>query len=240
MSGRRPRPMIGQVSELLVSGKNPGFFSDGATGPTGSLDIKTPSPRGVKRFDVGGVGLGIVAALDKSSADSCRHAICSSDLIVVNSGRNCDGFRGRYEDLEMENLEEITYVISHGSGKSSSTKVYYGGCEQRRKCNNGARFVEEFSYPTSDFLSCCHLCRKQLHGKDIYMGEKAFCSSECRSKQIMMRGKNDADQKFQGLQKYQRLVLQGRSFSQLGFLQFSLTNQAYNLYLPENILLYED
>ncbi|XP_039051139.1 FCS-Like Zinc finger 13-like isoform X5 [Hibiscus syriacus] len=173
MSGRRPRLMIGKLSDLLVSGKKPGFFLDAATSPTGSLDINTPSPRGMKRYDVGGVGLGIVAALDKSG----------SNLIVVNSGKN----------LEMENLEEITYVISHGSGKSS-TKVYYDGGEQRRKCNSsgenghGARFVEDFRYPTSYFLSCCHLCRKQLHGKDIYMyrGEKAFCSSDCRSTQIMM------------------------------------------------------
>ncbi|XP_039051137.1 FCS-Like Zinc finger 13-like isoform X3 [Hibiscus syriacus] len=183
MSGRRPRLMIGKLSDLLVSGKKPGFFLDAATSPTGSLDINTPSPRGMKRYDVGGVGLGIVAALDKSTTDSSKHDICGSNLIVVNSGKN----------LEMENLEEITYVISHGSGKSS-TKVYYDGGEQRRKCNSsgenghGARFVEDFRYPTSYFLSCCHLCRKQLHGKDIYMyrGEKAFCSSDCRSTQIMM------------------------------------------------------
>ncbi|KAE8689147.1 hypothetical protein F3Y22_tig00110940pilonHSYRG00032 [Hibiscus syriacus] len=181
MPGRRPRPMIGKLSELFVAGKKPGFFLDAAASPTGSSDIKTPSPKGMKRFDAGGVGLGIVAALDK-------HSVCSSNLIVVNFCKNRDGFRGRHEDLEMENLEEITYVISHGSGKSSSsTKVYYDGGEQRRKCNNGARSVEDFSYPTSDFLSCCHLCRKQLHGKDIYMyrGEKAFCSSECRATQIM-------------------------------------------------------
>lgn len=39
----------------------------------------------------------------------------------------------------------------------------------------------------ADFLSCCYLCRKCLHGKDIYMyrGEKAFCSKECRYQQIV-------------------------------------------------------
>ncbi|KAJ0523218.1 putative Zf-FLZ domain-containing protein [Helianthus annuus] len=37
-----------------------------------------------------------------------------------------------------------------------------------------------------DFLSSCHLCKKKLHGLDIFMyrGEKAFCSEECRYKQI--------------------------------------------------------
>ncbi|GMI97857.1 hypothetical protein like AT5G20700 [Hibiscus trionum] len=128
MSGRRPRPMIGKLSELLVSGKKPGLFPDTATSPTTPFDIKTPSPKGMKRYDAGGVGLGIVAALENSS----------SNLIVVNSGKNFE--------------------------------------------------VEDVRFPTSDFLSCCYLCRKQLHGRDIYMyrGEKAFCSSECRSRQILM------------------------------------------------------
>lgn len=196
MSGKRPRPMIGKLSELLVTGNKPGFV-DVATSPRGPLDFH--SPRGLKRYDVGGIGLGIVAALEKSSSDTCRHAICSSNLnrsiaIVVNSGKNCDSF------LEMESAEDYTYVTSHGHGKSS-TKVYYDGGEQRRSCSGpdrnvfgavketpAARFVEDYTYPTSDFLSSCHLCRKKLHGKDIYMyrGEKAFCSSECRSTQIMM------------------------------------------------------
>ncbi|KAL4282790.1 hypothetical protein GQ457_16G002270 [Hibiscus cannabinus] len=178
MSGRRPRPMIGKLSELLVSGKKPaGFYTDGgATSPTSPFDIRTPSPRGVKRFDAGGVGLGIVAALDKPS----------SNLIVASSGKNFD------------KEEEFTYVISHGSG-CSSTKVYYDVKEMETPpppppppppaaAAVAARFVEDVSFPTSDFLSCCHLCRKQLHGRDIYMyrGEKAFCSSECRSTQMMM------------------------------------------------------
>ncbi|CAI8590117.1 unnamed protein product [Vicia faba] len=39
------------------------------------------------------------------------------------------------------------------------------------------------------FLELCFLCRKRLlPGKDIYMykGDKAFCSVECRCKQIFM------------------------------------------------------
>ncbi|KAK8597645.1 hypothetical protein V6N13_095045 [Hibiscus sabdariffa] len=193
MSGRRPRPMIGKLSELLVTGKKPaGFYTDAATSPTSPFDFRTPIPRGVKRFDAGGVGLGIVAALDKSTTGSCRHAVCSSNLIVASSGKNFDGVRGRYEDLEMDKEEEFTYVISHGSG-SSSTKVYYDVKEMETPppppaAAAAARFVEDVSFPTSDFLSCCHLCRKQLHGRDIYMyrGENAFCSSECRSTQMMM------------------------------------------------------
>ena len=174
--------MIGKLSELLVSGNKTGFL-DVAASPKSPLDFKSPSPRGLKRYDVGGVGLGIVAALEKSSTDSCRQAIRSSNLnrskaIVVNPGKNCN--RGRYEDIEMENLEDYTYVTSHGPGKTS-TKVYYDGGEQRSSTGhdrNGfgdvketpaARFVEDVIFPTSDFLSSCHLCRKKLHGQDIYM-----------------------------------------------------------------------
>ncbi|KAK5824839.1 FCS-Like Zinc finger 13-like [Gossypium arboreum] len=184
MSGKRPRPMMGKLSELLVAGKKPVFLDAVVTSPRSPLDLKTPSPRSSKRYDVGGVGLGIAVALDnKCSTHSCRHTICSSNVIVVKSGG---------KNLEMESLEDFTYVTTHGSGKSS-TKVYYDGGEERRKSNcetpaPAPRFVEEVAYPTSDFLSCCHLCRKKLHGQDIYMyrGEKAFCSSECRSTQIMM------------------------------------------------------
>ncbi|OMO91834.1 hypothetical protein COLO4_18062 [Corchorus olitorius] len=194
MLGKRPRPMIGKLSELLVSGNKPAVM-EVITSPRSPLDLKSPSPRCLKRYDVGGVGLGIVAALEKSGADSYRHAV------VVNSGRNCDRIRGKYEDLEMESF---TYVTSHKPGKSSCTRVYYDGGSNKghdrikettipiRPATAEARFVVEGddvpTYPTSDFLSSCNLCRKKLHGKDIYMyrGEKAFCSSECRSTQIMM------------------------------------------------------
>ncbi|XP_015688652.2 FCS-Like Zinc finger 15-like [Oryza brachyantha] len=42
---------------------------------------------------------------------------------------------------------------------------------------------------TSSFLQRCFLCRKELAGdKDIYMyrGDRAFCSVDCRCRQIFM------------------------------------------------------
>lgn len=190
--------MIGKLSALLVSGNRAGF-SDVGTSPRGPLDLKIQSPRcGLRCYDVGGVGLGIVAALEKSSTD-CGHeilakfAVCSnkksiSPPVDVRSGKNCDGC---FQDLEIESLEDYTYVTCHGPDNKSVTRVYYDGSVTTVK-ESSARFVEDdvsaAYYPTSDFLSSCHLCKKKLHGKDIYMyrGEKAFCSNECRSTQIMM------------------------------------------------------
>ncbi|CAJ1940551.1 unnamed protein product [Sphenostylis stenocarpa] len=198
MLGKRPRPMIGKLSELLVSrGRAAAVLVETAGSPRGPLDMKMQSPRGFKSYDLGGVGLGIVVALDKSSNDSARevlpkHAVCTSN--INPSGPLPDEF----------DVEEYTYVTSHVPNKTF-TKVYYHGGEgqiQRHAYyNNNNNNVGVFrrttpqplidsksSYPTSDFLSSCNLCGKKLQGKDIYMyrGEKAFCSPECRSSQIMM------------------------------------------------------
>ncbi|KAK7388279.1 hypothetical protein VNO78_23092 [Psophocarpus tetragonolobus] len=189
MLGKRPRPMIGKLSELLVSRGRTVALLDTAGSPRGPLDVKMmQSPRGLKNYDLGAVGLGIVVALDKSN-DPARevlpkHAVCTS-----NFNRSCP------TPHEFD-VEEYTYVTSRVPNKTF-TKVYYDGEGQIRsyQYNNVGVFrttqplVEpESSYPTSNFLSSCHLCGKKLHGKDIYMyrGEKAFCSPECRSSQIMM------------------------------------------------------
>ncbi|KMZ57644.1 hypothetical protein ZOSMA_83G00170 [Zostera marina] len=45
--------------------------------------------------------------------------------------------------------------------------------------------ISEFQ--TAFFLRSCNMCDKKLDGEDIYIyrGEKAFCSMECRSWQIL-------------------------------------------------------
>ncbi|KAG6718241.1 hypothetical protein I3842_04G139800 [Carya illinoinensis] len=218
MLGNRPRPIIGNLSKLLISGHRAEFL-EVVKSPKSPLDLKMQSPRGIKNYDLGGVGLGIVAALEKTNDSGRRHAVlakyavCSCNLnrsnpISVNSNKFCERLKGGYEDYEAANSENYTYVTCHGPTKSF-TRVYYDGGEhgltrghERNdlgfdRCSNKlgnikdseTRSEEAFSgYPTSDFLSSCHLCSKSLHGKDIYMyrGEKAFCSTECRSRQIMM------------------------------------------------------
>jgi hypothetical protein len=187
--------MIGKLSELLVSGHRAGLLDVARTSPRSPLDLKMQSPRGLKKYDLGGVGLGIVAALEKSSDGGrevlAKYAVCSCSLnrsnpIPVNSGKNCGRLNGFLEDFEGGSSENYTYVTCRGPSKSF-TRVYYDGGEYGRTgherhgldgCKNMGillqdsrpRYQENFSAdPTPDFLSSCHLCRKELQGKDIYM-----------------------------------------------------------------------
>ncbi|KAK8941600.1 hypothetical protein KSP40_PGU010825 [Platanthera guangdongensis] len=98
------------------------------------LERNPQASKGWKKREADGVGLAIVAALNKSGPISHR----PSKIAVAEQ-------------------------------KSSPPKSA----------------AEDF--PVADFLSSCNLCGKTLHGKDIYMyrGEKAFCSMECRYKQIV-------------------------------------------------------
>ncbi|GAB4838093.1 hypothetical protein Ancab_027624 [Ancistrocladus abbreviatus] len=215
MLGKRSRPAIGRLSGSL----RPAGTSDTAMSPKSPLDCKTQSPRGMKNYDQGLVGLGIVVALDKSGSTTggggeilVKYAVSGqfngrSDPIPVNPTKNFGKPCGCYE----ESSENYTYVTRRRPDKSV-TRVYYDGGEHGRGrvdvdrgnsvdsddgCGNGGGFkISPTMYGgygdsggcPSDFLSWCHLCRKTLHGKDIYMyrGEKAFCSAECRQRQIVM------------------------------------------------------
>ncbi|CAL0306935.1 unnamed protein product [Lupinus luteus] len=203
MLGKKTQPMITKLSELLISGGGRAVaLLDYKGSPRGPLDMKMHSPtRGSKNYNLGGVGLGIVVDLDKPCETSPKYAVCVSSLnrssipIPVHS----NGFQREID------VEDYTYVTCHVPNKTF-TKVYFDGGEGDIKkhvyINNNniikasglkvtpptTSIEPELSFPTSTFLSSCHLCRNKLHGKDIYMyrGEKAFCSSECRSNQIMM------------------------------------------------------
>ncbi|KAI7740362.1 hypothetical protein M8C21_009435 [Ambrosia artemisiifolia] len=150
MSNRRP-----VIGTLITSG-----FKQ-----TTSLEYKVLSPAGVINRNMGGIGLGIVAALDNGSAKKVEQKRMSSDPIQV---AQC-------------------VVNSNKLNKSVTYKVRGNGCIFNI---SPPRFGDDdMRLPQPDgFLNSCHLCNKRLHGKDIYMyrGEKAFCSPECRSRQIWM------------------------------------------------------
>ncbi|KAF8027936.1 hypothetical protein BT93_E0766 [Corymbia citriodora subsp. variegata] len=238
MLGRRP--LIGKLSDLLVSGGRagspPSSFSDPVASPRSPLDLRVQSPRGPRGYDLGGVGLGIVAALERSGGASARRCVCGPGLsrapatAAAAARKGCGagllggGGGGGFEDVEVDCPDNYTYVTCHGPDKSF-TKVYYDGgldCprQHERSCRGAVAddgvsrgpsskiaSEEEEGFPVFqalDFLSSCHLCGKNLHGRDIYMyrGEKAFCSAECRSRQMMTDERKE--QKKQKEQKEQK------------------------------------
>ncbi|KAI3459403.1 hypothetical protein Pfo_016066 [Paulownia fortunei] len=98
---------------------------------------------------------------------------------------------------EMELSEDYTCVISYGP--NPKTTHIFDDCIVESCCGvvkfsesrkeNSFFSNQSMSYPSESFLSFCYNCKKNLgQGKDIYMyrGEKAFCSSECRCKEMML------------------------------------------------------
>lgn len=110
------------------------------------------------------------------------------------------------EELEM--CEEYTCVISHVGDNLIKKREYFdadlltkkNGPEKVSIGGGGSFWVSSGmvsdtsasqggytdAFRTEDFLNTCFLCKKMLHGLDIFMyrGEKGFCSAECRFKQI--------------------------------------------------------
>ncbi|KAL9227519.1 hypothetical protein vseg_003200 [Gypsophila vaccaria] len=98
-----------------------------------------------------------------------------------------------------EQSEDYTCVISHGP--NPKTTHIFGNCIVESCCGKivGSPSIssKKIGYFSSlgnstpkqvNFLSFCHHCNKKLgEGRDIYMyrGEKAFCSEECRCKEML-------------------------------------------------------
>ncbi|GFP84045.1 hypothetical protein PHJA_000548100 [Phtheirospermum japonicum] len=114
-------------------------------------------------------------------------------------GSSNSGILSNLSASEMELSEDYTRVISYGP--NPRTTHIFDDCivesccgvvkfsESRRE--NVSFSGRSMSYPSDRFLSFCYECKKNLgQGKDIYMyrGEKAFCSSDCRYKQMMLEG----------------------------------------------------
>ncbi|KAL5974214.1 hypothetical protein ACLOJK_030877 [Asimina triloba] len=96
------------------------------------------------------------------------------------------------DDDEAELSESYTCVILRVGNESARKREYF---EKPKAVVGGAGDnFRNFGVPAvsppivvADFLSACYLCRKKLDGLDIFMykGDKAFCSVECRCKQIL-------------------------------------------------------
>ncbi|XP_025798254.1 uncharacterized protein LOC112878070 [Panicum hallii] len=129
--------------------------SDGLPSPTSPLD--RASPRGWRhREAVGGVGLGILAALEAQPTAAAVPRV-SAPVSIAR--------RARLEVSELGCSGRCATSLCGGKSSSGS-----------RPASPGAAFR------VAEFLSCCDMCRRPLDGKDIFMyrGERAFCSMECR------------------------------------------------------------
>ncbi|XP_071699037.1 FCS-Like Zinc finger 14-like [Rutidosis leptorrhynchoides] len=202
MSNTKRRPAI---KTLITPGPRSGFHETG-TSPK-SPEYKVLSPTGVISRDLGGIGLGILAALENKSAhekkvDFNNVKSTRSDPIPVFRSRNvgdynCDQDMG----YELGSFEEEYTIVTCYKPNKSFTKVYHSGKRIEIK-EKGCIFnisparlgTDDMKvYVPSGFLNSCHLCNKRLQGKDIFMyrGETAFCSPECRSRQIAMDERPD-------------------------------------------------
>ncbi|KAF8104226.1 hypothetical protein N665_0176s0037 [Sinapis alba] len=201
--------LLSNYSHMVVPGYrsiiSPGNFT---TSPRSPLDMRFPSPGSSKRYDDGGVvGLGIVAALEKSGVVIRKEIWSRQNPVYYYSGSGSNrsnpvhcARRNQFQ-AEIELSEEYTCVTS----RDGVSKVYYNDDTFEFRDNNrsegdrrrerrtetdeesAAKKREVLMRDSQEFLSLCCLCKKKLLGKDIYMykGDRGFCSKECRSVRIM-------------------------------------------------------
>ncbi|CAN6299397.1 unnamed protein product [Urochloa humidicola] len=121
-------------------------------------------------------GVGLAGALNGGDAGAVPPAA------TVLTGR---GFRSPAPSLmmmsprEMEASEGYTRVVARGGPSPRTTHIFDG------------RVVAVDGEDGGGFLRWCHGCSKDLgEGKDIFMyrGEMAFCSHECRYREMLLFG----------------------------------------------------
>lgn len=199
MLGKRSQRLIRKFSELLVFGESATGLFDTIGSPRSPFELssKMQSPKGLKSYEFGGVGLGIVVALDKSDED-VGYEVVPKHVCTPKSNRSGVPITIPIQNHHQQNgiisneilvgsPEDYTYVTYHDESNKPITKVFYDGGEESgilrhdyytsNNNNNVGVFRRsspthvqaEPSYPTLDFLNSCHLCKKNLHGKDIFM-----------------------------------------------------------------------
>ncbi|XP_058068496.1 FCS-Like Zinc finger 13-like [Magnolia sinica] len=193
---REKRPSI-TLSSLFTT------FPDSLSFSEKSPKCHCDSKKSPRNFDAGVVGLGIVAAMsdgggggsshDAFPARIAAHSPRSVPIPIAAAARSGRRVLAAAEVEETEELSEsYTCVISRVGSELTRKREYFERAEavDGTGCNylgNSGVFVTSPPVMMADFLNACYLCRKKLHGRDIFMyrGEKAFCSVECRCQQIL-------------------------------------------------------
>ncbi|KAL9279147.1 FCS-Like Zinc finger 10 [Arabidopsis thaliana] len=187
---------------LMRSGQKPHLLSQPFT--------KALMPKDVIPNAVFEIGHDVIDVLELRKSGSVDAAYCSgAENFSVNNNacqvtKQDPGSLNGGTESDMEISEDYTRVISHGP--NPKTTHFYGdqvmeSVEREELKNRCCKNEKESIFavapldlttpvdvlPPKDFLSFCCGCSKKLGmGEDIYMysGYKAFCSSECRSKEI--------------------------------------------------------
>jgi len=150
----------------------------------------TKSPKKLFQEPNGVVGLGIVAAMTELDPTHDPFSPTKTNPIpIIGKFSGAAKFSGGGGGESLS--EDYTCVISNVGGNLVKREYFEGGFEVFScAAVSGGEVVapapvgDVFGY--EGFLSSCYLCKKKLHGLDIFMyrGEKAFCSTECRYQQI--------------------------------------------------------
>ncbi|XP_076907884.1 FCS-Like Zinc finger 10-like [Bidens hawaiensis] len=131
-------------------------------------------------------------SLDSANIGPNSTRLTTGPTIYLNPGKD---LVASLSASEIELSEDYTCVRKHGP--NPKTTHIFGDCILERQENEFVAKSEEQEikpyeavdfYPSDDFLSFCYSCKKKLEGEDIYMyrGEKAFCSLDCRSEEILI------------------------------------------------------
>ncbi|KAI9110315.1 hypothetical protein K1719_018757 [Acacia pycnantha] len=121
-----------------------------------------------------------------------------------------NGYLGSLSAREIELSEDYTCIISHGPNPKRTH--IFGDCILECHKTDSTQFSQKEEpemrfykistlsqesanpYPSDNALSFCYSCKKKLEeGKDVYIyrGEKAFCSFDCRSEEILAEEKSE-------------------------------------------------
>ncbi|CAH9141010.1 unnamed protein product [Cuscuta epithymum] len=157
---------------------------------------KPTTPRSPKHFEEpnGVVGLGMVPLLKSSGSSRAVVLAISPRSSSASQSIPINGFSDNDYKMEENGMcEEYTCVISQVGANQIRKVEYFNGELLGNACNTTDPHMDSVMggtapFGTAHFLSSCFLCKKQLQGLDIFMyrGETAFCSIECRCKQMSM------------------------------------------------------
>lgn len=149
---------------------------------------KNSTAKSPKIFNPNGVvGLRIVAALEEFNHNTNKSSSISispkSNPIPIHKAKFEGPNLEEEEEEEMELSEEYTCVISHMGNNLVKKREYFDGVlanESETAASDwpAGNKAAPVVFQTAEFLNSCYLCRKQLHGLDIFM-YRYICNSLC-------------------------------------------------------------